>query len=88
VLVALSVVEQRLDAVRLVLSGVPLVEVARRVGVASVDVTVESLIYPLVDALVLHSIPGSGGSSFPQFADSLHHRAQCAVPKLVPHRLR
>jgi transposase InsO family protein len=33
VLVALSVVEQRLDAVRLVLSGVPSVEVAERVGV-------------------------------------------------------
>jgi transposase-like protein len=33
VLVVLSVVEQRLDAVRLVLSGVPLVEVAQRVGV-------------------------------------------------------
>lgn len=32
-LVVLSVVEQRLDAVRLVLSGVPLVEVAQRVGV-------------------------------------------------------
>ncbi|HSS23051.1 MAG TPA: hypothetical protein VLL82_01250 [Mycobacterium sp.] len=36
-LVVLSVVEQRLDAVRLVLSGVPLVEVAERVGGASVD---------------------------------------------------
>jgi transposase InsO family protein len=33
VLVVLSVVEQRLDAVRLVLAGVPLVEVAQRVGV-------------------------------------------------------
>jgi transposase-like protein len=33
VLVALSVVEQRLDAVRLVLSGVPSVEVAERVRV-------------------------------------------------------
>ncbi|MGH8833905.1 MAG: helix-turn-helix domain-containing protein, partial [Actinomycetes bacterium] len=32
-LVVLSIVEQRLDAVRAVLEGVPLIEVAARVGV-------------------------------------------------------